>query len=104
LRELLEVSGRANKYRATQVSEPRFDRGIGERRVDLCVEPIDYLGGRVPRHANARAAQVALSRCPGGLRAGTVGQRRWLYSMDRVACPPFRVPAARGWNGGTARS
>ena len=46
---------------AAQVGKPRLDLGIGESRVDLLVELVDDLGGRVPRRANAepRARLVA---------------------------------------------
>src|SRR5262249_50913566 len=45
--QLAEVSGRTRKHRATEVSEPRFDVGIGEAGIDLLVELVDDFGGRV---------------------------------------------------------
>src|SRR6516225_3268554 len=44
--QLAEVSGRTRKYRAAEVSEPRFHVGIGEAGVDLLVYFLDYLGRR----------------------------------------------------------
>src|SRR5262245_33559505 len=51
--ELAEICGRADKRRASKVGKPRLHLGIGEAGVDLLVEPIDDLGGRVPGHADA---------------------------------------------------
>ena len=51
--QLAEVSGRTRKRRAAEVSEPRFHVGIGESRIDLLVEFVDDLGGRVPGCADA---------------------------------------------------
>jgi hypothetical protein len=50
--ELAELGWRAGKRRAAQVSKPRLDFGIGERRVDLLVQLIDDFGGRALRRAN----------------------------------------------------
>src|SRR5262245_8653790 len=51
--ELAEVSRRTRKHRAAEVSEPRLHRGIGESHIDLLVECVDDLGGRVPGCAEA---------------------------------------------------
>src|SRR5262249_14032509 len=50
--EVAEVGGRASKRRATQISELCLDLGISERRVDLLVELLDNLNGRVSRRAD----------------------------------------------------
>jgi hypothetical protein len=42
--ELGEVGGRAGKYFTAELSLPRLHRWIGERRVDIPVEPLDDLG------------------------------------------------------------
>src|SRR5262249_22513089 len=44
--ELAKVGGRADKWCASEVSQPRLDFGIGEARVDLLVELVDDLGWR----------------------------------------------------------
>src|SRR5262249_1988724 len=51
--ELAELGGRADKRCASEVGEPRLHRGIGESRIDLFVECVDDLGGRVPGCAEA---------------------------------------------------
>src|SRR6476660_7921350 len=51
--ELPEVGGRTRKYRAALVGKQLLELGIGERVVDLPVEPADDLGGRVLRRTDA---------------------------------------------------
>ena len=51
--ELSEVGGRARKHRAAQIGEPRLHLGIGEAGIDLLVELLDDLGGRVLGRADA---------------------------------------------------
>src|SRR5215468_11961605 len=46
--ELAEVGGRANKHGPTKVGDPRPQSGIGEARVDLFVELVADLCGRIP--------------------------------------------------------
>src|SRR5215510_899712 len=60
--QLAEVSGRAGHCRASQVSEPRLDLGIGESRVNLLAEHIDDLGGRAPRNADAEPITRLVTR------------------------------------------
>ena len=48
-----EVGWRTRKCRAALVGKPRLELGIGERGVDLLVEPVDDLGGRVLRRTDA---------------------------------------------------
>src|SRR5262249_25613052 len=67
--QLGEVSGRTRKHRAAEVSEPRLHRGIGESHIDLLVECVDDLGGRVPGCAEAAHA---LASKP-GTNSATVG-------------------------------
>ena len=45
--ELAEVGGRAREHRTTRVGKPRLHLGIGEAGIDLLVELVDDLGGRV---------------------------------------------------------
>src|SRR5215467_12788670 len=52
--ELAEVGGRARKHRAAEVGKPRFNLGISEARIDLIIELLDNLDGRVPGCANAK--------------------------------------------------
>src|SRR6516162_4161373 len=49
--ELAKVGGRACKHRRAEVSNARLHLGIGEARVDLLVELVNDLGGRVLGHA-----------------------------------------------------
>src|SRR5215831_12318876 len=51
--QLAEVSRRTRKHRAAEIGEPRLHRGIGESHIDLLVECVDDLGGRVPGCAEA---------------------------------------------------
>src|SRR5262245_1638623 len=51
--ELPELGGRHWEHVGTQVAEPRFESRIGEGRVDLLVEQVDDLRGRVLRCAHA---------------------------------------------------
>src|SRR5262249_12326448 len=48
-----KVGSRTRKRRATQISEPRLDLGIGKARIDLVVELIDDLDGCVLGNADA---------------------------------------------------
>ena len=45
--ELTEVGWRTWKHRAAQVGKACLNRRVGEGRVDLPVEPVDDLGGRI---------------------------------------------------------
>src|SRR5215470_991691 len=60
--ELPEVSGRASKCGTAHVSELRLDPRIGEGRVDLLVELIDYFDGRVSWCAYAHAEACLIAR------------------------------------------
>src|SRR5262249_47408313 len=51
--QLGQVSGRARKRRAAELSETGLDRGIGESGIDFLVEPVDDLGRRGLRCADA---------------------------------------------------
>src|SRR5262245_19047891 len=44
---LAKLSGRAGKYCAAQVGEPRFHLGVGERGIDFAVELVHDLDGCV---------------------------------------------------------
>src|SRR5262245_50079965 len=57
-----KVGGRARKRRAAEVSEPRFDRGIGQAGVDVLVEPIRDLGRRVLGRADAEPNTCLVAR------------------------------------------
>src|SRR5262249_44724740 len=51
--ELTKIGRRARKRRAAQVGKPRLDLGVGEACIDLLVEVLDNLYGRVARRADA---------------------------------------------------
>src|SRR5262245_36070023 len=51
--QLAEVSRRTRKHRAAEIGEPRLHRGIGKGGIDLFVELVDDLCGRVPGCAEA---------------------------------------------------
>src|SRR5262249_51716501 len=51
--QLPKFGGREREDRATEIGKPRLHRGIGESRIDLLVECVDDLGGRVPGCAEA---------------------------------------------------
>jgi hypothetical protein len=53
--ELAEFGRQARKHGAAQVGKPRLDFRIGESRVDLLVESVDNLDGRVLGRADAIA-------------------------------------------------
>src|SRR5258707_12906473 len=59
--DLGEIGRRAGQCGAADVGESRFDFWLGEAGVDPLVEPVDYLGRRVPVRADAvlRARLVA---------------------------------------------
>src|SRR5215472_7630383 len=46
--ESAQVDRRACKHRVTEVGDSRLDAGISETRIDLLVERVDDLDGRVP--------------------------------------------------------
>src|SRR5262249_41475546 len=46
------LAGRQRQRRAAEIGEARFDLGIGKRRVDLAIEPVDDFGRHVFGRAN----------------------------------------------------
>jgi hypothetical protein len=60
--ELPEVGGRAPNHHAAQVGKARLHLGIGESSVDLHVELVDDLGGRVLWRADAERSSHAATR------------------------------------------
>src|SRR6266853_1870722 len=60
--QLAEVGGRTRQRRAAHVSELRVDLRIGEGRVDLFVELIDYFDGRVSWCAYAHGEACLIAR------------------------------------------
>src|SRR5262245_65889447 len=48
-----EIGRRAHHHCAAQIGKPRLQLGIDKARVDLLVELVDDLGGRVLGHADA---------------------------------------------------
>ena len=115
--ELAEVGGRARKHRAAQIGKPRLHLGIGERGVDLPVELVDDLGGRVLGRADAepRARLVARHEIAHGrdlgqrlrARRGRHRQRAQLAGPDVLdrrrsrcrtctcTCPPMQIGERR---------
>ena len=56
----LPKSADVDRHRhSAQVGKPRLHLGIGETGIDLLVELVDDLGGRVLGRADARATQLA---------------------------------------------
>src|SRR6516225_9697576 len=51
--ELAEVGGRAGEHHTARLGKPRFHVGVGECRVDLLVELVDDLIGRVLRRGDS---------------------------------------------------
>src|SRR5262245_57035082 len=51
--KLAEISGAHRHRHATEIGKPRLDLGIGKSSIDLLVELVDDLRGRVPRRADA---------------------------------------------------
>ena len=51
--ELAEIGGRAGKRRASEISEPSFQFGIGQPSIDLPVQRIDEPCGRALRRTQA---------------------------------------------------
>src|SRR5262249_5072409 len=60
--ELAEVGGRPRNHHYAKVGETRLDLGIGEARIDLFVEPVDNLRGRVLRRADAEPLACLITR------------------------------------------
>jgi hypothetical protein len=87
--ELVEVGGRKRQRRATQVSEPRDDLWISKPRIDLPVELVDDLGGRILRSAD---------RDPGvGLETRQkLSERRNVWQRRRARCGRDRERAQPG--------
>src|SRR3979490_1678490 len=57
--EFCELRGRARNYRAAQVAKARLHLGIGKSGVDLLVELLDNLDGRILGRADAvKAARL----------------------------------------------
>jgi len=48
-----ETGWRTGRQHGPQIGKPGGDLGISERSIDVPVEPVDDLGGRVPRRAYA---------------------------------------------------
>ena len=59
---LPKSAGDLQAWHAAQVGKPRLHLGIGEARVDLLVEPVDDLGGRVLGRADAIPAARLVAR------------------------------------------
>jgi hypothetical protein len=84
-----EVGGGTGKYRAAQIGEPRLDSGIGEASVDLRVELVDDLSGRLLGGADAlhRARLVAGSVSATVGTSGNTSERVAVVTAADVACP-----------------
>ena len=88
---LPKSAGDTGKRRAAQVGKPRLDLGIGEARIDLFVELVDDLGGRVLGRADAEpsARLVARHEFAHGrdVRQRLRARRAW-SPPARAACRP----------------
>src|SRR5215813_10198849 len=71
--ELAEVAGRAWKCGGTQLGKPRLHVGISEGGVDLLVEFVNNLYGRVAWRADAGPEAKLIARNKSG-HCGNVGQ------------------------------
>src|SRR5262245_7302271 len=60
--ELAKVGWRVCEHVATQVRKPSLQFGIGEARIDLLVEFVDDLGGRVLGRADAEPSACLVAR------------------------------------------
>src|SRR5262249_40399492 len=60
--ELAELDGRTCKRRVAKVCNPRFHRGIGENSIDLLVEFLDYIGGRILWRADTQPRARIIAR------------------------------------------
>src|SRR6266545_7005976 len=60
--ELAEIGGRAAKRGAIQVGKLCLEPGIGECGVDLLVELVDDLGGRVPGRSETKDRACLIAR------------------------------------------
>ena len=46
--QLAELGRRSRQRRAAEVGEPRPHLGVGEAGIDLLIEVVDHLNGRIP--------------------------------------------------------
>src|SRR5215831_20641992 len=60
--ELAELGGRTCKPRVAKVCNPRFHRGIGENSIDLLVEFLDDIGGRILWRADTQPRARIIAR------------------------------------------
>src|SRR5262249_32051301 len=60
--ELAELGGRTCKRRVAKVCNPRFHRGIGENSIDLLVEFLDDIGGRILWRADTQPRARIIAR------------------------------------------
>src|SRR5215469_14146951 len=60
--ELAELGGRTCKRRVAKVCNPRFHRGIGENSIDLLVEFLDEIGGRIFWRADTQPRARIIAR------------------------------------------
>ena len=73
--EYPEVGRRANEHRAAEVGDPRFHSRIVEARVNLLVELVNDLSGRVSRSANPLPADPLVTcRRSGSRQEGAFGR------------------------------
>jgi hypothetical protein len=56
--ELGKVRDRAKKRLAAEIRHPCLHRGIGQRQIDLLIEPLDDLGRRALGSADAQSLQI----------------------------------------------
>jgi hypothetical protein len=86
---------RYSHRQAAEIGESRPHLGIGQSCVDLCVEPIHNLSGRIPRRDNAIPLKRLVARhCFVECRnIGELCERRCRFRPQRRSPPRF-VPAA----------
>src|SRR5689334_8030986 len=60
--ELRKIRGRSHQRGSIEIGKPRLHRGLREAGVDLAIEPLDDLGGRLSRRADAEPGARLVGR------------------------------------------
>ena len=84
-----ELGARHRHRQASELGEPRLQPGVGERRLDLAGEPVDDLGRRAARDADAGPVRhlVARQRLGDGGNVGATSSRAAMVTPSARSRP-----------------